>query len=384
MAPPRSRTRNTPGPGEILQLIRTGAAFTRAELMAKTGLSRPTMGLRLDQLLEHRLIYDSGGEFTGGRPASAFAFNPRGGVILSAGIGATHCRIGVTDLSGDVVAEVASDLDVASGPDVVMPWVEARFRKLLRHASGDALAVGIGVPAPVEHSTGRPVRPPIMPGWDGYPIAERLREAFGVPVLVDNDVNSMAWGEHWLHYRNEPHMLFVKVGFGIGLGIVADGRIRRGADGAAGDIGHLAVSAATGIRCHCGNVGCLEAIASGGAMARQLDLKDSRAVVASAFAGDERAMELVRESGRLIGEGLVSAVNLLNPRVIVVGGDIALADHLLLAGIREVVYQRSPPLATRHLRIVRSMLGDRAGLIGAAMMAIEHVLSPAMVDTLVA
>jgi predicted NBD/HSP70 family sugar kinase len=208
-------------------------------------------------------------------------------------------------------------------------------------------------------------------------------------VRVDNDANTMAWGEHWMNWRDTPHMVFIKVGTGVGLGIVADGRIQRGADGAAGDIGHLPVPEAEGVLCQCGNVGCLEAVASGGAMARRLreeglDARTSRDVVALARSGNLRAMTMVRESGRLIGGALVSVVNLLNPRVIVVGGDMAHADHLLLAGIREVIYQRSLPLATRHLRIVRSPLDDRAGLIGAAIMAIEHVLAPDTIQDAVA
>lgn len=199
----------------------------------------------------------------------------------------------------------------------------------------------------------------------------------------------MAWGEHARHLRDTSHMLFIKVGHGIGLGIVADGSIQRGADGAAGDIGHLAVAAADGVRCECGNTGCLEAVASGRAMARQLrehgvTARSSRDVVALARSGNLRASALIRDSGRLIGEALVSAVNLLNPRVIVIGGDTAHADHLLLAGVREVVYQRSLPLATRHLRIVRSKLDDRAGVVGAAMLAIEHVLAPETIDRAIA
>jgi predicted NBD/HSP70 family sugar kinase len=378
------RSGNAPGPGEILQLVRGGAGLTRAELMARTGLSRPTMAQRLDQLLAHRFIYDAGGTAsTGGRPPSSFSFNPDAGLVLSAGIGATHCRIGVTNLAGAVLAEHASDIDITEGPERTLPWIEEQFRELVHETgrdAGEVLAVGVGLPAPVEHATGKPVNPPIMPGWDGYPVAQRLAEAFPVPVLVDNDTNSMAWGEHWMHYRDIGHLLFIKVGYGIGCGIVADGHIQRGADGAAGDIGHLPIPAAEGIRCKCGNLGCLETVASGRAMADRLDVKDSRAVVALARGGAPEAMDLVRQSGRHIGEALVSAVNLLNPRVIVVGGDVAHADHLLLAGIREVLYQRSLPLATRHLRIVRSQLDDRAGLIGASIMAIEHVLAPDVID----
>jgi predicted NBD/HSP70 family sugar kinase len=394
MAASHPTPRNNPGPGAILQLIRGAGVITRAELMAETGLSRSTMTQRLEQLLAHRLIVEAGaGATRRGRPPFTFAFNPQAGVILSGGMGATHCRIGLTDLAGELIGEVATDLNIAQPPDVIMPWIEERFLELMRdhgREPTDLLAVGIGVPAPVEYALGTPVSPPLMPGWDGYPIADRLRETFSVPILVDKDVNTMAWGEHSRHWPDTPDMVFIKIGYGIGLGIVIDGRVRRGADGAAGDIGHLPIRAADGIVCQCGNTGCLEAIASGGAMVRELSRqgydtrRGSRDVVALARSGDLNASTLVRQSGRLIGEALVSAVNLLNPRVIVVGGDMAHADQLLLAGVREIIYQRSLPLATRHLQVVRSQLDDRAGVVGAAMMAIEHVLAPETVDRTIA
>jgi len=204
-----------------------------------------------------------------------------------------------------------------------------------------------------------------------------------VPVLVDNDVNIMALGEHWTDWQEVENLLFVKVGTGIGCGIVIDRAIHRGADGAAGDIGHVRIALdeqSEDVVCSCGNLNCLEALASGGAMARQLraagvDARDSRAVVELIRAGVPEAVQLVRHSGRLVGEVIATAVNFFNPSVIVVGGDVADAQEQLLAGIREVVYQRSLPLATRHLRIVRSPLADRAGVIGAAAMVIEHVLA---------
>jgi predicted NBD/HSP70 family sugar kinase len=319
------------------------------------------------------------------------AFNEAAGVVLTADLGATHSRLAITDLGGTVLAEDSGDIAIAEGPEPVLDWVDERFTRLLTEVGredADVSGIGIGVPGPVEHATGRPRNPPIMPGWDGYPIPERFADRYRVPVLVDNDVNIMALGEHWANWSEVDHLLYVKVATGIGCGIVVDGRIHRGAEGAAGDIGHIRV--ATGdereeIICSCGNLGCLEALAGGAAMATRLrddglDASDSRAVVELARAGEAAAVRLVRDSGRLIGEVLSASVNLYNPSVIVIGGDVAMAHEQLLAGIREVVYQRSLPLATRHLRIVRSQLADRAGVIGAAVMVIEHVLSPGAVD----
>lgn len=375
------------GAGSLLQLIRDGDGATRADLAALTGLARSTIAQRLEQLQERGLLRDAGGSVsTGGRPPKRFAFNEDAGLVLAADLGATHSRLAVTNLGGDVLAEDRGDVRIATGPEAVLGWVDERFGAMLReagHSADDVTGIGIGVPGPVEHANGRPRNPPIMPGWDGYPIPDRFSERFGVPVLVDNDVNIMALGEHWSHWRDVDQMLFVKVGTGIGCGIVSEGTIHRGAEGAAGDIGHIRVATADDagdVICSCGNLNCLEALAGGRAMAEQLrgagyEIETARGVVELARAGEPAAVQLVRESGRLVGEVLAAAVNFFNPSVIVVGGDVAEAHEQLLAGVREVVYQRSLPLATRHLRLVRSQLADRAGVIGAAVMVIEDLLS---------
>jgi len=384
------------GAGTLLQLIREGDGATRADLSALTGLARSTIAQRLEQLRSQGLLRELGeSDSTGGRPPMMLAFNEDAGVALAADLGATHSRLAVTNLGGTVLAEDSADMPIASGPETVLDLVDERFHALLREVGRDddvVRGIGIGVPGPVEHATGRPRNPPIMPGWDGYPIPERFADRYRVPVLVDNDVNIMALGEHWTNWAAVDHLLFIKVGTGIGCGIVVAGRIHRGAEGAAGDIGHIRVAAgdeADSIVCSCGNVGCLEALAGGGAMAARLrdqglDAADSRAVVELARAGEPAAVRLVRDSGRLIGEVLAASVNLYNPSVIVIGGDVSQAHEQLLAGVREVVYQRSLPLATRHLRVVRSQLADRAGVIGAAVMVIEHVLSPAAIDAAIA
>ena len=382
----------SPGAGALLRLIRDGQASTRAELVALTGLARSTVAQRMEALLSQRLVVPAGGSVsTGGRPPQMFAFNREAGVVLAADLGATHSRLAVTDLGGDVLAEGAEDVAIAEGPEAVLGWLETKLDALLDEVGrshDDVRGVGVGVPGPVEFATGTPVAPPIMPGWDGYRVADRLADHFGAPTLVDNDVNIMALGEHWKAWRAYDHLLYVKVGTGIGCGIITDGRIHRGAQGAAGDIGHIHVPGNEEI-CRCGNRGCLEAVAGGGAMATRLRAEgiaaeNSRDVVRHVRDGRPEAMQLVRQAGRELGEVLAASVNFFNPGVIVIGGDIAHADEHLLAGVREVVYQRAVPLGTRSLRIVRSALDDRAGVIGAAVMVIEHVLAPEAIDRMLA
>lgn len=373
---------------DLLRLIREGRARTRAELSALTGLSRSTIAQRVDRLIDKGLVIEVGSlPSTGGRRPVVLQFNRAAGVIVAADLGITHSRIAVTDLGATPLAEIAADKDVTAGPDEVVPWLQERIDEVLEAAAVDRASVrgiGIGIPAPVEHATGRIVRPPILARWDGHVVPPPFEDQYGAVVLVDNDANLMALGEHWAHWQDHDSFLFVKVGTGIGCGVVLNGRIHRGADGAAGDLGHIAVAGAD-VLCRCGQVGCVEAIAGGGALAHRLaqlgrPARNSRDVVRLVREGDPEAIRLVREAGRQLGEVLAAAVSLINPSVIVLGGDIARAGDLLAAGVREVIYRRSLPLATRRLQVVQSVLDERAGIVGAAVMVIEHLLAHGLTE----
>lgn len=377
------------GAGSVLRLIRDGQATTRAELARQTGLARSTVAQRVDALLAHELVYEAGDSAsTGGRPPTVLAFNHNAGVVLAADLGATHSRLAVSDLAGQPLGDATFDMDIAEGPEAVLAKVDELFAELLAEqgaTAADVRGIGVGVPGPVQFATGEAVNPPIMPGWNHFRIPDWFAGRYDAPVLVDNDVNIMALGEHWAVWRDVEHLLYVKVGTGIGCGIVAGRAIHRGAQGGAGDIGHISVSGRDDVVCRCGNLGCLEAVAGGRALAQQLtdagvEASGSRDVVALARAGNPQAVRMVREAGRALGSVLASCVNFFNPSVIVVGGDLADAHEQLLAGVREVTFQRSLPLATQDLRTVPSELGDRAGVVGAAIMVIEHVLAPEVID----
>ncbi|MFJ5835150.1 ROK family protein [Streptomyces sp. NPDC093089] len=381
------------GAGALLAILRDGRARTRTELVQLTGLARSTVSQRLDALAEQRWIRPTDDAiFSGGRPAVAFSFNSEARTVLAADLGATHARIAVTDLATRVLAERSRDIRITEGPEHVLGWLVDEFEELLAEAGrtlADVCGVGIGLPGPVEHTSGRPVNPPIMPGWDGFDVPGWLEPRLGAPVLVDNDVNIMALGEHWAASPEVEHLLFVKVGTGIGCGIITEHRLHRGAQGSAGDIGHIRVARAPDAPCRCGNTGCLEAVAGGGALAARLresgaDAADGRDVVRLVRAGNPAAIQLIRQAGRDVGDVLATLVNFFNPGVIIIGGDVSEAGEYLLAGVREVIYSRSLPLATQHLAIRRGELGDRAGAIGAAAMVIEHTLSPVAVDRAIA
>ncbi|MGH3464545.1 MAG: ROK family protein [Kribbellaceae bacterium] len=380
----------TPGAGMLLQLLLDGRPRTRAELIELTGLARSTVAGRVDALLASGLVVPSGeAASTGGRPPARFAFNPQAKVVLAADVGATHLTVALTDLSGQIQDSITESLDIVEGPARVLGEIATFGRELLQRSGRrveDLAGTGVGLPGPVEHSTGRPNHPPIMPGWDDYDVVGHLVGELGAPVLVDNDVNIMALGEYATEYAAVDHLMFVKVATGIGAGIISGGRLHRGAQGAAGDLGHVQTPSGSNVVCRCGNTGCLEAVASAAAVAEGLraeglDAPGSAAVVDLVRSGNVTATNAVRQAGREIGTVLAACVSLLNPSVIVIGGSLAQAGDSLLAGVREVVYGRSLPLATMELQVVVSRAGVRAGVIGAATMVIQHVLSPAQVDT---
>jgi len=370
-------------PGALLRHVRKGRARSRAELVALTGASRNTISARVDQLIEANLLEEGGrGWSTGGRPPTILQFNSRAGCVLAVDLGVTSVDVAVTDLSAQVLATVGHPIDIADGPGPVLAEVDRLAQKVLADAGltpADVRAVGVGVPGPVEFSTGRPSHPPIMPGWHDHPIPGAFAR-YECPVYVDNDVNVMALGELGVA-DSADDVLVVKVGTGIGCGVIVEGRVYRGAQGSAGDIGHIYVAQPDGrtVVCRCGNENCLEAIAGGGALFRDalaagLQVTSTRQVIELANHGDGAAVELVRNSGRTIGTVLAALVNFFNPHRIVMTGGVAQAGLPLLAGIRETVYRRSMPLAARSLEISVSDAPEMSGRIGAALMAIEGFL----------
>ncbi|MFE2726154.1 ROK family protein [Kitasatospora sp. NPDC059327] len=376
-------------PGHLLQLLLDGAPRTRAQLTAETGLARSTVRARLDALVGLGLVGDhADGVSTGGRPPGRFAFNPRARTVLAAEVGATHAVVAATDLNGAVHAARRLAVDVTDGPEPVLAHLLRSWRDLLATdddwAAAPLAGLGLGLPGPVEHSTGRLNRPPLMPGWDGFDVCARIRADFDAPVLVDNEVNLMALGEH-TSFPGVDDMIVVKVATGIGAGFISNGALHRGAAGAAGDLGHITAPRAEDTPCRCGDSGCLEAVASGTAVAAALRAKGLEArtaadVVSLVRMGNAEAGQAVRQAGRTIGDVLAGCVSMFNPAVIVVGGALAEAGDMLLAGVRESVYRHSLPLATESLRIMPAQAGANSGVIGAAAMVAQHVLSPAAVN----
>ncbi|HWJ65211.1 MAG TPA: ROK family protein [Nocardioides sp.] len=382
--------RESASAGDLLALLRSGRASTRAELRALTGLSRTAVVARVNALAEAGLL-QLGAELasTGGRPPGSLALNTAAGVVLAAAIGRSRSQVAVFDLGGTELSSSAVDHEVGAGPDDVMPGVAAHLRTLLDAARPTGLApvlgIGVSLPGVVDPDRGVSVDTPVMAGWDGVPLAPYLADVADAPLFLANDADTLARSEYLGHATSFADLLVVKASTGIGLGVLAGGRIISGARGGAGDIGHTKIPDAAGRPCRCGDVGCLETIAAGWALVARLreegrTVDHVRDLVAQALVGDAEAKQLLRESGRHLGELLAVAINLLNPAAVVLGGDMAGAYDVYAAGVREAVYARSSALATRELQFLPSTYGDRAGLVGCAALALDEVLSPAAVD----
>jgi len=388
------RYRGEAGPGHILGLVASGQAQTRAALAELTGLSRPTVSQRLETLFAAGLLRESDEILpSGGRPARALVFDERSALVLCVDVGEERTRIALADLRGRLVDEDVQPFALGEGPAAVLDRIVHSARDLLAGLGGQAprlAGVGVGLPAPVDFGTGRTVGWSVMAGWEGYDVRGHLVEALGVPVLVDNDVNLLTLAEHRAYWRQESHLLYVKAGTGIGSGIIADHQLNRGALGAAGDIGHARLSGYGDPACRCGNRGCVEALVGGWAVARDLapdrdrQVHDARDIAQMVRRGDSAAIARVRDAGRTLGEAIAFATSLLNPAVIVVGGMLTSAGDHLLAGVREVVYQRALPLATKQLTIARSRLDHHGGVLGAALLVIDSILEPSAIDAALA
>ncbi|MEU4480626.1 ROK family transcriptional regulator [Micromonospora sp. NPDC023966] len=374
---------------QLLRTLRDEGAVSRAELGDRLQMPRPRLLAELDRLVNLGYVAEAGlAASRGGRRSTLVELSPHLR-FAAVDLGASSIDVEVVNGRLEPVVAYTEPADIRSGPKVTLQRVNELLHKAKVDGAYERLdAIGIGVPGPVSFRDGVPVSPPIMPGWDRFPVRELLTREHGCPAVVDNDVNIMAIGErHGGVAHSVNDFLFIKIGTGIGCGIYLNGEVYRGTDGCAGDIGHIQVDP-NGPMCSCGNLGCLEAVFSGAALARAATAA-ARAEVSPALAerlaargavtaldvaqgaveGDVTCIQLIRDGGRRVGSVLAGLVSFTNPSMIVIGGGLAQLGHILLAEIRSVVYRRSLPLATGNLPVVLSELGPRAGVAGAAVLA---------------
>lgn len=364
------------GSGILLDLIRSGKATTRTDLIDELGWSRITVARRLDELLAASIITITGQrDSRGGRPAENFAVNKDAGLLFGIDIGGSHTRVGITDLVSTVLIEDEADIGLSDGPTEVFAWAVQVFDYLLQRLGkkrSDVLGVGVGVPGPVDAATGRLATPQHNVEWENVLVKDHFPQDITAVFAVDRDVNIMAIGESRLGWPELDDITVLKVGLGIGCALILDGRIYRGARGGAGDFSH-------GYRhgdepCSCGKKGCLEAVASGYAIRRELQargrqVRTSADIVALAQSGDSETLALLGAAGDEIGSALVDVIGLLNPSAVVIGGNLAEAGAPFLGAIERSLRSNARAFSGRDLVIAPSRLGHKAGVLGASLIA---------------
>ncbi|WP_089773095.1 ROK family transcriptional regulator [Ruania alba] len=375
--------------GEVLRLIRSGKATTTTQLAEVMSLARSTVSERIDLLVRNGLLVPDGEVTLGrGRPPVRYAFNAQAGYVLAVQLGMSGARIALTDLTARVLTSRTVDVDLSLGPQRVFDTVIEELDDDLRAVGStreQLRGVGLGVPGRTELSSIRSRGEHQVRPWSDFDVAGHIKSALHVPVYVDQDVNLLALSEHRSSWPSTQVFVCVKVGTTIGCGIVLNDEVFRGGAGLSGEIAHTPVQGSTH-QCDCGNIGCLNATASGAALVAQLRGQDgssslsTRDVAQRAAAGDVAAIHAIRQAGRHVGEVLAGVVNLLNPEVLAVWGYLDDAGEYLLTGVREAIYSGALPAASESLVITRATLGNDAGVQGAATAVIEQIMKPAAID----
>jgi predicted NBD/HSP70 family sugar kinase len=388
----------------LLNILRTGEPATRLDLEREARLGRAVVTDRLATLTALGLIEEGGvGRSIGGRAPRLVRFRSEAARILVANIDGDTIGVGLSDLQGRLILEHYEDFNIASPAELLFERLEALFNWSLSSADAPLWAIGLGVPGAAETAGGRRLGIPrlsAMPAWDEAGLLQRLVGRFQVPIWAHGSVQMETMGEmKALQGRQSGNLIYADLGTEISAGIVVDGRLSRGAQGMAGQVGHVFAGAAHQRVCGCGNVGCLrtvagcEAIAEAGRRAaedgRSRQLSETLAqtgtvsvadIGTAARFGDPFSAELLAQSGRLIGTVLATLVNVLNPSMIVVGGELAQTGDICLAAIREGIYRHAQPLVSRDISIVRSRMGRSAGLLGAALVVLGDLFEPGFLD----
>lgn len=364
---------------ELVHCFQGRAQLTRAEIQEITGFSRVTVSQGIQALLNRRIIIEIDGDSShGGRKASYLSLNENSGFVAIVYFSATSMSVAIANLKGEIQNSVTTKISIEDGPAKTLPESIVQIKEMLKAIpKTKRLGIVVGVPGPVSHTHGKVVSPPIMRGWDGINFQKEFTDALGIPTYLENDANLLAFAEHRLVFPEIENMLLVKVATGIGSGMILNGRLHRGSGGSAGDIGHMQLDALKGMPCRCGHTDCVESFASGWALTEKLNewgyqVKDTADIADLCRKGDSKVLRLVTEASSYIGHAVADAVSLLNPSKVVIVGRLVEATDLVLATIKEVVYQRAGALATKNLEIVSSELGDDLALLGSAQLGLDR------------
>lgn len=371
----------------VVRAVRMAGSLTQAEIARTTGLSAATVSNIVRELKDGGTV-EVTPTSAGGRRARSVSLSGDAGIVIGVDFGHTHLRVAVGNLAHQVLAEESEPLDVDASSAEGFDRAEQLVKRLIETTGigpGKVIGVGLGVPGPIDVSSGTLGSTSILPGWSGINPGQELSRRLGVPVYVDNDANLGALGELvWGAGRGVRDLAYIKVASGVGAGLVIDGQIYRGPGGTAGEIGHITLDE-SGPVCRCGNRGCLETFAAARYVLPLLqpshgpDLTMER-VVRLAREGDPSCRRVVADVGRHIGSGVANLCNLLNPSRVVLGGDLAEAGELVLAPIRESVSRYAIPSAARQLAVSPGALGGRAEVLGALALVLSEMGDSTLLD----
>lgn len=368
----------------VIDALRGSPGLSRTDVMRATGLSRATVSSIVGELLESGIVVERStprddAERQGtGRPPVLLALHPGAGLALGVDFGHRHLRVALADLSSQVLAERRIALDVDRSATAGLDAATELVGEVIAEAGAERdriIGCGMGLPGPIDRLSGTVGSSVILPGWSGEEPAPRLARRLGVPVTVDNDANLGALGEATFGAgRGVSDLVYVKVASGIGAGIVLGGRIHRGTRGLAGELGHVR-SEPQGRLCRCGSRGCLETVAAAPALLELLreaqgDQLTINGLLELVREGDVGASRLVADAGRAIGRALADTCNLLNPELIVVGGELSEAGEPLITGVRDSLQRYGLPASVAEVRVVAAELADRAEVLGAVSLVI--------------
>ena len=369
----------------VLRALTERPRLSRAELVQRTGLARATVGSVVYDLIAADLIRETADTTANGartgRPPQLLSLNPDAAYALGVDIGHDHVRAMLTDLTGESRWDRSEPLDVDDDPERALGTAAGLVDRAIAEAAvarTSVLGLGLGIACPVGETDGELYADAIMPGWIGHRPADELAERTGLPVRMINDANAGVLAERRFGAaRDCENVVYLRLSSGIGAGVVCDGRMLLGHGGLAGELGHVPVEP-HGTICRCGNRGCLETVASPAAIAdllsrgrgRDVGVADLPALLAE---GDRGARRAIEDAGEAVGRALVLAVMLLNPELIVVGGDLVTAGEALFEPMRRVIGRNTMGSQNRHLQIVASTLGDSAGVRGAAALVLDTV-----------
>jgi glucokinase-like ROK family protein len=371
----------------VVRAVRMAGSLTQAEIARATGLSAATVSNIVRELKDGGTV-EVTPTSAGGRRARSVSLSGDAGIVIGVDFGHTHLRVAVGNLAHQVLAEESEPLDVDASSAEGFDRAEQLVKRLIA-ATGigpdKVIGVGLGVPGPIDVSSGTLGSTSILPGWSGINPSQELSARLGVPVYVDNDANLGALGEMvWGAGRGVRDLAYIKVASGVGAGLVIDGQIYRGPGGTAGEIGHITLDE-SGPVCRCGNRGCLETFAAARYVLPLLqpshgpDLTMER-VVQLAREGDPGCRRVVADVGRHVGSGVANLCNLLNPSRVVLGGDLAEAGELVLAPIRDSVSRYAIPSAARQLAVAPGALGGRAEVLGALALVLSEMGDSTLLD----